>query len=372
MKKILLVATVQSHIAQFHKPLIEMLHEKGCIVHVAAKNNLAEKNGLSLGTVEKVFDIPFSRSPFSLKNGGALKELKKVINLGDYDLIQCNTPVGGILTRIAAQKARRKGTKVIYVAHGFHFYQGSSKKNWLLYYPIEKHFAKKCDTLVTVVKEDYALAKKCFKTNVKYIHGVGVDANRYHKVEDTKRNDLREALGLNTKDFLLVCTGELNKNKNQSALIEAAAQLKEDMPNLKILLAGNGGLRDSLEEKVAKLGLKDVVYFLGYRTDLENIVPAADVVVSCSYREGLPLNIVEAMLCKIPVIGSTNRGHKELIKDGENGYLFAPHDSDRLAKLIEKLYDPEKRKILGEMGYAIAQAYTMLSVKPELEKIYEI
>lgn len=155
--KILLVATVQSHICQFHKPLVAMLHEHGCEVHVAARNNLAEKNRLKLDFVEQVFDVPFQRSPFSPKNLGAYKQLKKIIDEGNYDVVHCNTPVGGVLGRLAAQKARKRGTKVFYTAHGFHFYKGAPKKNWLIWYPVEKFMCRHTDKLITITQEDYDL-----------------------------------------------------------------------------------------------------------------------------------------------------------------------------------------------------------------------
>ena len=79
--KVLLTATVQSHICQFHKLLVDVLHNHGCEVHVAARNNLVEKNGLKLDFVEKVYDIPFSRSPKSCENIKAYKELKEIIDL---------------------------------------------------------------------------------------------------------------------------------------------------------------------------------------------------------------------------------------------------------------------------------------------------
>ena len=93
--KVLLVATVQSHICQFHRPLVAMLHEHGCEVHVAARNNLAEKNGLKLDFVEQVFDVPFQRSPFSPKNLGAYKQLKKIVGETSHACIRFNpTPEG--------------------------------------------------------------------------------------------------------------------------------------------------------------------------------------------------------------------------------------------------------------------------------------
>jgi glycosyltransferase EpsD len=128
MKKVLLTATVQSHIAQFHKPLIDLFHNNGYEVHVAAKNNLSEKNGLKLDNIDSVFDLPFDRSPFSLNNIKAFVALKRLIEDNNYDIINCNTPVGGVLTRLAAKNVRRNGTLVCYTAHGFHFYKGAPLK----------------------------------------------------------------------------------------------------------------------------------------------------------------------------------------------------------------------------------------------------
>ena len=103
--------------------------------------------------------------------------------------------MGGIITRLAARKARKQGTKVIYIAHGFHFYKGAPKKNWLIYYPIEKYFAKKCDVLVTITQEDYKTASQKFHTKVMHMHGVGVDANRHHFVDEAQKNKIREEEG---------------------------------------------------------------------------------------------------------------------------------------------------------------------------------
>ena len=372
MKKVLLVATVQSHICQFHKPLVEVLHEIGVEVHVAARNNLAEKNGLKLDFVEKVFDVPFRRSPFSPKNIKAFKVLKKIINDGEYDVIHCNTPVGGILTRMAAKKVRKRGTKVFYTAHGFHFYKGAPLKNWLLWYPIEKHFAKRCDKLITINEEDYNLAKNKFKTEVVRMHGVGVDENRFHTVSEEERLKLREVEGLTDKDFVILCVGELNDNKNQKMLISAAALLKDKMPNLKVLLAGNGEKGRELKAQVEKSGLNSIVKFLGYRKDLENIIPFIDLGVSCSKREGLGLNLIEIMLCKKPVIATKNRGHNELVKDGENGYLVGFDSNELSDKIYKLLSDNDLLNKMGEKGCVSSAKYIRQNVKRELVNIYTI
>lgn len=372
-KKVLLTATVQSHICQFHRPLVELLHAHGYEVHIAARDNLSEKNGLKLDFAEKVYNVPFSRSPKSTDNIQAYKELKKIIENERYDIIHCNTPMGGIVTRLAARKSRKNGTKVYYTAHGFHFFNGSSKKNWLVFYPIEKFMSRFCDKLITVNEEDYELAKAKFSCSVAHIHGVGVSKERYHTVDEDEKVYRLCAEGLRDDEFTVLCTGELNVNKDQKTLISAAAKLRNKIPNLKILLAGNGPLDQQLKSQVSELDLGETIKFLGYRTDLFMLTPAVDLVVSCSHREGMPLNIIEAMLCKRPVIASENRGHNELVINSKTGYLFKPGDVDDLAQKINRIYkSKDNANDMGNRGFDKAQSYTASAVKKELADIYDL
>ena len=370
--KILYTATVLSHICQFHLPHMQHLQEQGWEVHVAAHDNLAVKNGLQLKYCDKFIETPFSRSPKSPDNFKAYKQLKKILAEEHYDVILCNTPMGGIVTRLAAKRTRKQGTKVVYMAHGFHFYKGSSRLAWLIYYPIEKLMAKKCDLLITVNQEDYALAQKKFgkRTKVAHIHGVGVDEKRYYPATEAEQLAMRRAEGLSPEDFVILCTGELNENKNQKTLISAAARLKDTIPNLKVLLAGNGPKEQELREQIQADDLNGIVKLLGYRTDLEKVVPAIDLVVSCSKREGMPLNIIEAMLCKKPVVASHNRGHDELVREEETGYFFAPGDMAMLAERIDTLArSNSERKRFGNAGAAHAAAYTVAAVRRELSTL---
>ncbi len=370
--KILLTATVQSHICQFHKPLVEMLREYGdCEIHVAARDNLAEKNGLKLDFADKVFDVPFERSPFDPKNIRAYREIKRILAENQYDYIHCNTPVGGVVTRLAAKKARKKGTKVFYTAHGFHFYKGAPKKNWLTYYPVERMLAGKTDKLITINEEDFRLAHEKFSCRIEHIHGVGVDASRYCPVTEEKAAVLKQQYGFAPTDRLILCVGELLPNKNQQQVIRAMPAILQKVPDAKLLLAGNGSNRAALEELTASLGLEKSVIFLGYCTVLQDYHRFIDVGVSCSIREGLGVNLIEAMLNRNPVVATHNRGHNELVTDGENGYLVDIGDvaglADRIVKLLEK---PDCMSRMGERGFEIAQDYSVQNVVKELRKIY--
>lgn len=370
--KILYVATVQSHIAQFHLRAIDMLKEKGYEIHVAARDNLAEKNGLRLRNVDRVINIPFERSPFKMKNIRAYRQLKQVITQEKYDMIHCNTPVGGILTRLAANKSRKNGTVVIYMAHGFHFYKGAPLKNWLVFYPIEKFMSGFTSRLVTITEEDFQLARRKFKCSVYRIHGVGANSEKYGRIRVDELDAVTKRFNLEGK-FVLLCTGELNQNKNQKTLIEAMKMVSRKIPNSILLLAGNGPAKDELEEQIRNNNLQAYVKLLGYVTDLEKYVHLADVIISASYREGLPLNIVEAMYCKKPVVASVNRGHKELIKDGIDGYLVPAADPAAFAdKIVALAKDPALRSGFGQQGYIKAQRYMDINVLQELKEVYEI
>ena len=368
--KVLYTASVLSHICQFHLPVMEELQKEGYEVHVAACDNLAEKNGLQLKFSDRFIDIPFSRSPKDKKNAKAYKILKELLNEELYDIIICNTPVVGILTRLAAKQSRKKGTKVVYIAHGFHFYKGAPKKYWLIY-PIEKYFADRyTDLLITINKEDYQRAKKKFKCSVEHIYGVGVRTDRFHPATLEEQLVMRENHGLKENDFVITCSKELMFDNNQKTLLKAAAKVKNNIPELRVLIAGNGPDDQMLKNLTAKLGLSSVVSFLGYRTDLDTIVPASDLVVSCSYREGMPLNIIEAMLCARPVVASHNRGHDELIDNGTTGYLFDMLDSDMLAENIMKIYiNKDEALEFGKKAFVKVQNYTAESVVKQIIKI---
>lgn len=373
MKKVLLTATVQSHICQFHRPLAKLLHENGYEVHVAAKDNLAEKNGLQLDFADKIFNVNFARSPFSKNNLTAYKQMKTILSENHYEVIHCNTPMGGMITRLTANKYRKQGTQVFYTAHGFHFYDGAPKKNWLIYYPIEKSMAKRTDKLITITKEDYKLAQEKFKTDVYHVHGVGANSQKYKLFTNEENLQTRKELGYGENTPILLCVGELLINKNQKAIITAMNQIVKKFPDCKLVLAGNGSEEQNLKALVNELGLQNNVDFLGYCLILQKYENICNVAVSCSYREGLGMNIMEAMLCKKPVVASINRGHKELVTPDRTGYLVKPNDVDGFAQnVIKLLCDEGLCHQLGENAYEDVQLFTDVSVVNELKVLYEL
>lgn len=366
-KKVLFCATVDYHFQAFHIPYLKWFKEQGWEVHIAAKGEL------ELPYTDQKFNIPIERSPFKLKNVKAYLLLKSIINENQYEIIHCHTPLGGVLARLAARQARKQGTKVIYTAHGFHFCKGAPRLNWLIYYPIEKLLAKKTDCIITINQEDYQLAKKRdFKADlIEHVHGVGVDTKYFTSVSETQKIELKKSFGYQADDFLLFYAAEFNKNKNQQLLIRSLALIKDYMPNAKLLLAGEGALQEKCRKLVSELGMEDMVNFLGYRKDIEMLVPMCDIGVGSSFREGLPVNIIEAMACGLPIVASKNRGHIELIQENVNGYIVSANDYGQFARCLLRLY--QSNQLRSEMGTAsvnLVNTFSLSQLNLELSAIY--
>ncbi len=368
-KKILLVATVQSHIAQFHQPLIEWLESEGHTVDVAARDNMAEKPNLHLSLSGTAHNIPFARSPFSLRNIGAYRALKRLIKNGGYDVVHCNTPVGGILSRMAARRLCKRGrTAVIYEAHGFHFFRGGARKNWLLWYPIEKWFSRYTDILITINQMDFSVAKEKFKAKrVEHIPGVGLDLSRFERAE--RETSLREEFGLGEDARIVFSVGELNQNKNHRVILEALAILKD--PRVHYFLAGNGPLREELGALADKLGIGENVHFLGYRRDIPSLLKNADVYAFPSLREGLGMASIEAMATGLPIVTSNRHGINDYSEHGRTGFKYDPHDAAGFAEGIRAILDDDvMRQEMGDYNKVASARFTVDASMARMKEIY--
>lgn len=369
--KILYVSTLSNTINAFMIPHIEMLVKKGHQVDIACNidNNISQtliKSGC------KVFNIEFQRLPLSKKNYTAFKELKKLINRENYDIVHTHTPVSSVIARLVCKKY--PNIKLFYTAHGFHFFKGAPLKNWLLFYPLEKWLSRFTDCLITINDEDYnvALNKKFKAKEIKKVHGVGVDFSKFYPVNDQEKMELRRKYKFKENDFILIYPAELNINKNQLLLINTINLIKNKIPNLKLILAGSGKLLDFYKKRVTELDLNNHIIFTGYRKDIDKLIQLSDISVASSIREGLGINLVEGMACGLPVVATKNRGHKELIKHKQNGYLVDLENPKEFANCIYNLYlDKSKRKEMGDCNLKIVEKYSMENVCKELKSIYK-
>lgn len=367
-RKILFCATVDYHFRAFHLPMMEWFQRRGWEVHVAAKGEL------ELPFADRKFQLPFARSPLRPDNLKAYRKLKSLIEREQYDLIHCHTPTAGALTRLAARHVRQNGAKVLYTAHGFHFHKGGPLASWLLYYPVEKWLASLTDCLITINSEDYTCAaSRGFRAGqIRHVHGVGVNTELFKPAEDAARKQLRKKHGYSDDQILMIYAAEFNENKNQELLLHAFAQLKPKAPKARLLLAGEGPKQEACKRLAAQLGIAHMVDFLGYRQDMGMLLPMCDVAVASSFREGLPVNIMEAMACGLPVVAAHNRGHAELIEEGRNGFLVPHGDSAVFASRLQLLCDfKDSRLKMGRIGAEKVKTYSLANVREELAAIYQ-
>ena len=325
MKKVLFVATVvQLHIARFHIPYLRWFHEQGWQVDVAAKNDYEYPEECVIPYCDHFYDIPFARSPFDPSNLQALKALKRLLNETHYDIIHCHTPMGAVVARLAAKKSRRLGTKVIYTAHGFHFYRGAPVKNWLLYYPVERFLARWTDVIITMNREDEQAARKFPCPRIEYVPGVGVDLKRFSRHQP--REAVRAALGIAPDETFILSVGELIARKNYGVAVDALSALDPQL-EVNFCIAGIGDKEDELRQHIRDKGLAGKVRLLGFRDDIPDLLHAADVFFFPSLQEGLPVAVMEAMACGLPIVCSKIRGNTDLIDEGLGGYLVDPTDT---------------------------------------------
>ena len=336
--KILYVTTISLTMNSFFKPHVELLVREGHQVDIACNDRdlpLAEFF-FQLGC--RSYRVDFSRSPLSWDNLRAYGQLKQVIRKGNYDIVHCHTPNASVITRLVCGEFRKKtGLKVFYTAHGFHFYRGAPMKNWLVYYPVEKFCARLTDKLITINREDYALAKEKFHcSEVCYVPGVGIDLSKFDRVP-VDRTAKRRELGVPEDAFLLLSVGELNENKNHRVVIRAMAAMEK--PNVHYAIAGVGDQKENLAALAEALGVADRLHLLGYRTDVPALYGCADVFCFPSLREGLSVSLMEAMAGGLPCAVSRIRGNVDLI-DAEPRCLFDPRDPAQCARAIGEMLGP--------------------------------
>ena len=374
MSKILFISNLSNRITSFVTASIEAAHSLDIEFYQAANWGNTEISQIQSDEQQygiHIKSFPFSRNPLSKSNFKAYKELVQFIKTEKIDYIHCNTPTGGLLGRLAGKKCKVK--KVIYQAHGFHFYKGAPLKNWLLYYPVEKWLAHYTDALITINNEDFERAKKKFKLRnhgkVYYVPGVGIDTTQYN-LDEKLREGKRRELGLNEGDIAVISMGDLIERKNYDTAIRAIAEANE--PKLQYFICGKGPEEEKLKALTESLGVTKQIHFLGFRSDIKELLTAADIFLFTTKQEGLPRSMMEAMASGLPCIASKIRGNTDLLDGTDGGFLCKTTDvSDYAEKLKILASDKDLRKTMGRINLVTIHGFNSETVSKEIVKIYE-
>lgn len=367
-KKILFAANLESFFIKFLIPQLKYFHEKGYEVHIATRTE-----NLNIPYCDKKINVDFARGLNIKQNIRSYKQMKNLFKNEHYDIVSCHTPFGAAITRLAFKNCKVKNTKMVYMAHGFHFYKGAPLLNWLLFYPAEKYLSKYTDTVITINLDDYEIAKKKFKCNVKYVAGVGLDPQKFDfSMNDNEKTELKKHLGLKKNDFVMLYPAEINKNKRQLWLIDSLKDILHANSNFHLLLPGNDKTNGECEKQLKNLNLQNQVHLLGFRMDIPKLLKITDLSVSTSDREGLPVNIMEAVYCGIPVVATACRGNRDLIKNGKNGYIVAINDKTDFGNKVLKVskMDKSKKNEIKKKDKQIIEEYLLDNVLESIVSIY--
>lgn len=319
----------------------------------------------------KLFDSHTYRSLTAWSdNKVAFHNLSKVLKENNIEVIHCNTPVGGLVGRLCGRKFHTK--HIIYTAHGFHFYKGAPLINRTVFKWAEQIMAHWTDVIITMNQEDYEAAQK-FRLRkggkVYKVHGVGITLSEYENIQ-VDRTTKRSELGLTNTDIVCISAGDIVARKNYGVAIEAIA--KANNPNLHYLICGLGPEKERLEKKAEELGITDQIHFLGFRTDIKELLKASDIFLFTSLQEGLPRSLMEAMAIGLPAVVSKIRGNVDLIEDGKGGYLCNPRDADNYAIAINSIVN--NSQLSSEMSAynkKEIKKYDITVVEEEIRHIYQ-
>lgn len=371
MKKVLFVATVvRLHLNLFHLPYLRWFHEQGWQVDVAANNDFDNPSDCVIPCCDHHYVIPFERSPFKKNNLEAYRQLKALLDREHYDIIHCHTPMGSVITRLAAGSARNRGTKVLYTAHGFHFYNGAPLVNWLLYYPVERLLSRRTDLLLTMNGEDHRRAQTFHAKRTEMINGVGIDLSRFTVASADQKEQIRRELGLQEGETFAFTVGNVIPRKNQAVLIRAVKELCD--PGFHLFIAGDGPLEEALKDLSRELGVEKQVHLLGFRRDVYRLSSAADLFLFSSRQEGLSVSVMEAMACGLPIVASSIRGNTDLIDPGEGGFLVAPDDAAGFAGAIRQiLSDPDVGELMKAHNLKKIRDYGTEAVLQQMAQLYK-
>ena len=359
--KILYVTTIGLTMCFFPEH-IKMLLDEGHTVELACNDTESKVPEIYQSLNLKIHTIPFSRSPLSKSNVSAYKQLKKLVQEGQFDIVHTHTPNASAIVRLACRKLRKNGLKVFYTAHGFHFYKGAPILNWLVYYPVEKMCSRWTDTLITINDEDYKRANEHMKAvKVEFVPGVGLNLAKFGDVT-VDINSKRKELGISPNAKIMLSVGELNENKNHQTVIKAI----KDM-DVYYIIAGIGNKRDELQTVIDAQGMTDRIKLLGHRTDVGELYAISDLFVFPSFREGLSVSLMEAMASGLPCAVSQIRGNTDLI-DENGGVYFDPHDIADVRRALEQL--DREHKEYGAYNKEKIRGFGNEAVLARLKDIY--
>lgn len=363
---------------QFLKPLARELHNQGYNVFLACAEGPYFKEMQDEGF--HMINNPISRNANIINHIKSFRSTVKLLKSLRVDILHVHTPIAALIGRLAARVAKVPLT--IYTAHGFYFHENTPSFRKKLLILLEKIGARCGDFIMCVSSEDAqtTLTEKITSSSkVAYI-GNGVDTAHYnpHRFDIESRIHLRKEFGIPEDAAVFGIMGRLVREKGFFEFFEAAAIVKSQFPESHFMVIGDllpsdyDGNKVAMKQRIEELNLKDSITFVGMVDDPAPALACCDVFTLPSYREGMPISLLEAMSMGIPCIATNIRGCREEVVDGETGFLVPIKDAKTLAdKMVWMLQHQEEAAKMGGRGRRrILEHFEISKVVSEQVKIY--
>ena len=319
----------------------------------------------------RVIPLPaMVRSIRPIKDLKALLSMVRLIFKEKPDIVHTHSSKAGILGRLAAKIAGVP--HIIHTPHGHVFYGHFGPFVSRLFLWIEKFFSKFTDRMVALTdgeKNDYINLSVCPPAKIFKIHS-GVNIEQFMN-SNGNRVQKRRSLGLDQNGAVIGFVGWLLPIKGPGHLLKAMDDVWHAYPETYLVLVGKGDLDLELRAEALRKSLNGRVKFLGWRDDVDEIIPLFDILVLPSLNEGMGRVLVEAMAAAKPVVASRVGGIPDLVRDGETGYLVPPADEKALADGIKKLLAaPENAKQMGLRGREHCRQFSLEAMIDKLDRLY--
>lgn len=300
----------------------------------------------------------------------SIRGLRRLLTQKSVDILHTHGGVAGFFGRWAASQA--KTDVVIHTLHGIHYLHYRNPLLRRVFIRLERDFSRLTDKVVLVSEGDRESARKfrlAPESKLVLIKN-GIDLRGLSTAEDGARERLK--LGLDGAGPVVGTVSRLHRQKGVVYLIRAAARLRDAFPGLKVVCAGGGPLRTSMEKETRKLGLQDTVIFLGETSEALNLISALDVFVLPSLWEGLPFVLIEAAALKKPMVATNVEGNREVIADGETGLLVPARNPAALAEAVLRLIHDRglASNLAGAARELIPPRYSLSRMLRETEELY--
>lgn len=365
MKKVLFCASRASHIVYFHRSYLEYYKQMGWEIHIVTEGIV------DLPEVDRSIDLSFSKRHFSGSNLKTILKLAALIRKEKYQLISSHATLAGLICRGAIMLSGYREATVVHTSHGYLFEDNQSLKS-KLYLACEKLTSGRVDELMVMNQEDYKIANRYhLGRQIHFIDGMGIEQTHFPTYSEEEKSKVRDSLKIAKEDFVFLCVGEFSKRKNQTIILDALAQIDPTQRPVKLLFAGDGNQLEACKQQAKKLGIEKNVLFLGRVDQINSLYQIADAAISASFSEGLPFNIMEALLCHLPIIASEVKGHVDLLENGVNGLLFSVQQPQQLVSAMNLLLnDSHLYNQIKQHAY-LPERYLIDQVKPVVLNYYQ-